>query len=498
MSTARGDRIDVIADVRLTGIERTDPFGGEPVDVHLVGGRIADIAPAGALPRSGAVLDGAGGWVLPGLRDHHVHTVQWALAARRVSLEGAETAAAAAAIMGAAPADPEGRRVGSGFRDALWPDAPDLALLDAATGDIPTYLINADVHSVWLNSAALRREGMASPDGILREEPAFEISRRLNALDPDFADAAVEAALRAAAARGIVGIVDLDMAWNPESWDRRLRRGFDAVRVSFGVYAASLERAIAAGLQTGDALDAAGLVRMGPFKVITDGSLGTRTAACAHHYPGAPHDFGVMTVPPTELLELMRRAAGAGIDCAVHAIGDVANTHALDAFALAGASGTIEHAQLVAHADIPRFARLGVAASVQPAHAVDDRDVAEEYWAEQTSIAYPLRELHDAGANLLFGSDAPVAALDPWATMAAGVFRTQGGREPWRPHQRVDAATALAASTAGGSQTGAALAPGDVADLVVVDRDPLVADEAALRGTAVAATMIASRLTHRA
>lgn len=497
MSVERGASIDVVANVRLTGPGRTDPFGTDLVDVHLVDGVVADIAPAGALPRTGAVIDGAGGWLLPGLWDHHIHTVQWALASRRVVLDGLDSAAQAAAVMGAAAVGDDGRRVGSGYRDALWRDTPTLELLDAATGDVPTYLINSDVHSVWLNTAALRREGMSSDDGILREEPAFEISRRLNALDVDLADAAVIDAMDRAAARGVVGIVDLDMAWNPEAWQRRLARGFDAVRVSFGVYASSLERAIAAGLATGDAIDQRGLVRMGPFKVITDGSLGTRTAACSHHYPGQATDFGVMTVPPDELVQLMRRATGAGIACAVHAIGDVANTHALDAFALTGATGTIEHAQLVAHADIPRFARLGVAASVQPAHAVDDRDMAEEYWAGQTSVAYPMRELADAGANLLFGSDAPVASLDPWSTMAAAVFRTGDDREAWRPHQRVAASVALAASTSGGSATGSAIAPGDVADLVVVDRDPVAATTAAeMRATGVQATLLAGRATH--
>jgi predicted amidohydrolase YtcJ len=497
VTSVPGEHVDVLADVRLTGADRLDPFGDEPVDVHLAGGRILDIAPAGALPRRGAVLSGEGQWVIPGLWDHHVHTVQWALAAQRSDVAGAASAAEAAAAAAAGPVLDDGRRVATGFRDALWPDAPSLELLDAASGEVPTYLINADVHSVWLNSAAFRREGFApAPDGMLREAPAFEISRRLNAVDPAVADAYVRRALAAAAAKGVTGIVDLDMAWNAEAWSRRLDAGFDTTRVSFGVYPALLERAIEEGLETGDALDPDGLVRMGPFKVITDGSLGTRTAACSHPYPGDPRNRGVLTVPPDELRALMERATGAGIACAVHAIGDRANTHALDAFAHTGATGSIEHAQLVAHADIPRFARLGVAASVQPEHAMDDRDLTDTVWAGQTAQPYPLRALADSGANLLFGSDAPVSPLDPWAAMAAAVHRTRGGREPWHPHQGVDAATALAASTAGGSLTGSALQPGSVADLVVCDRDPLRADGVALRATVVSATLLAGRLTH--
>ncbi|MFT4135919.1 amidohydrolase [Microbacterium sp.] len=497
MSLARGERVDVIADARLTGADRIDPFGTAAVDVHLTDGRIADIAPVGALPRRGAVLDAGGSWLIPGLWDHHVHTVQWALEAQRVPLRQAESAAHAAAVMGAAPVLGDGRRVGAGFRDALWPDEPDLATLDETTGEVPTYLINADVHSVWLNSAALRREAMpVEGTGLLREGPAFEISRRLNAVDSALADAAVFAALQDAASRGVVGIVDLDMAWNAEAWNRRLAAGFDTTRISFGVYPPHLDRAIAEGLETGDAIDPAGLVRMGPLKIISDGSLGTRTAACSHAYVGAPHNRGVLTVEPAELIELMTRATGGGLACAVHAIGDVAVTHALDAFGLVAAHGTIEHAQLVAHADLPRFARLGVGASVQPEHALDDRDLSDMEWAAQTARAYPLRALADAGANLLFGSDAPVAPLEPWAAMASAVHRTRDGRTAWHPEETLDAATALAASTEGGSHAGSALEPGMTADLVVCEHDPLTATEQQLRAMRIAATMIAGRLTH--
>src|SRR5690606_35434079 len=133
----------------------------------------------------------------------------------------------AARMSSAAPLS-DGRRIGTGFRDALWQDDPSLQVLDAATGGAPTYLVNADVHSVWLNSAALRREGFSSPDGVLREEDAFEISKRLNAVDPVHGDRAVLAASRAAAARGVTGFVDFDMAWNADAWARRVGAGFSS------------------------------------------------------------------------------------------------------------------------------------------------------------------------------------------------------------------------------------------------------------------------------
>ncbi len=495
---AHGETAQTVTGVRISGPGSELLPDEGPFDVFLQGGRIADIAPAGALRPVGPVLEGGGAWMLPGLWDNHVHVTPWALASERVALGHAASAAEAARIMAAAPAGQDGRRVGTGFRDAFWPDAPTLELLDAATGEVPTYLVNADVHSVWLNSAALRREGMRADDGMLREEPAFEVSRRLNDIDPALVDPLVRRMAQRATARGVVGIVDLAMTWNEEAWQRRVAGGFDVLAVRFGIYPQHLDRAIGLGLRTGDRLRGAAddLVQVGPLKVITDGSLGTRTAACSHPYPEGDH--GMLTVAAAELLDLMTRATGAGIGSAIHAIGDVAVTQALDAFAATGAWGTLEHAQLVAHADLPRFARLDVAASVQPEHALDDRDLTDTIWAAQTALAYPLRSLHDAGTSLRFGSDAPVSALDPWAAMAGAVFRTRDGREPWQATEAVPLEVALAASTAGGSQHPSTIAVGEPADLVLCGADPFAVDERGLRGMEVRATLRAGRILHLA
>ena len=489
-----GAEIVGIRGIRIVGGERDFLPEDEPVDIHIADGVIVDIAPTGALPLRGEVLDAEGAWAVPGLWDHHVHTVQWALSAQRVPLGDVSTAREAAERMSEAEILPDGRRVGSGFRDALWPDAPTREMLDAVTGEIPTYLINADVHSVWLNTAALRREGFEAPaDGVLREADAFEISRRLNAVDPAYADIAVRAAAERAAARGITGLVDFDMAWNAEAWARRAAAGLDVHRVEFAVYPPQLEQAIAAGLRTGELLEGAGgLIRFGSLKVITDGSLGTRTAACSHPYPDDPANTGVLTVAPDELTRLLLRATGAGIGAAVHAIGDRAVTAALDAFAITGAFGTIEHAQLMRHADIARMAHLGLAASVQPQHAIDDRDLVSQYWAGQTAIAYPQESLRAAGVELRLGSDAPVAPLDPWTAIAAAVLRTDDGREPWQPQERLSVDDALAASVR------SELSPGQAADIVVCAENPRRADAATLRAMPVQATLLAGRLTHRA
>lgn len=489
--SAVGTQVDTIRAVRLVGPGSEYLPSDEPVDVHLVGGRVLDIAPTGALHPRGAVLDAEGAYAIPGLWDNHVHTVQWALAAEREPLGEVGSAAEAAARMAGAAPLPDGRRVGSGFRDALWPDAPSLETLDDATGEIPTYLINADVHSVWLNSAALRREGFDASDGVLREEDAFEISRRLNAVDPAHSDRAVVAAAQRAAARGITGLVDFDMAWNADAWRRRLLAGFDTHRVEFAMYPADLERAITEGLRTGDSVtEDTDLVRVGALKIISDGSLGTRTAACSHPYPEDPKNFGVLNVDPAALAELLLRATGAGLAVAVHAIGDRAATSALDAFTHTGATGTIEHAQLVRQTDLARFARLGVIASVQPQHALDDRDLVGNYWGSQTAVGYPLASLKRAGVTLRFGSDAPVAPLDPWHAIAAAVTRTDDAREPWHPEERLTVEEALEASVR------TSLRPGEPADVIICEADPRSASAEMLRRMPVRASLLGGRLTH--
>ncbi|MET4581797.1 putative amidohydrolase YtcJ [Conyzicola nivalis] len=471
---------------------RISGTSGEPVDILPINGVIASVAPAG-----GSTLgrDFGGLWVSPGLWDNHVHFSQWALVRQRLDVSAASSARDTAAMVARAleGASPEPTPfVGYGFRDALWPDAPSVELLDAAAGSRPVVIVSGDLHAVWLNSAALALHGHAGhPTGLLREDAAFEVTHRIGTIADEVLDRWADDAAHAAAGRGVVGIVDLEMDWNLETWSRRIAAGSRSLRVEFGVYAQHLDRAIEAGLRTGDRVN--DLLTVGPFKVLTDGSLNTRTAYCYDEYPGregAEESRGMLTVPPHELLPLLRKAVGAGLTPAVHAIGDHANSLALDAFAELGSGGRIEHAQLLADKDIPRFAALGVTASVQPDHALDDRDVAEHHWAGRTDRAFALRSLLDAGAALALGSDAPVSPLDPWATAAAAVTRTRGGREPWHPEQRISTAEALAASTR------STVAVGQPADLVLTETDPLATDD--LRSVSVAATLLAGGFTFEA
>lgn len=470
----------------------------EPVDILLENGQISRIGASTTVPRAAdggwpeEVIDLEGRPVIPGLWDEHVHATQVALVSRRIDVSQATSAVETAAIVRDNAVGPDPLLIGFGFRDGLWPDLPTSQLLDDAAPGRAVVLVSGDLHCVWLNRAAADRFDVSvDQSGLLREDAAFAVTRGLADLPEALIDSWVGQSARVAAARGVVGIVDLEMGWNDTNWRRRRSTGFDALRVEYGIYPQHLERAIGEGLSTGLPVD--DLLTVGRLKVLIDGSLNTRTAYCDAPYPGTT-DAGVLTVPAEQLEALLRTADSAGFEASIHAIGDRAISIALDVAGRVGATGRIEHAQLVADADIPRFSRLGFAASVQPAHLLDDRDVAEHHWAGRTHRAFPLRALLDAGAHVVLGSDAPVSPLDPWVTIAAAVHRTGDEREAWHPEQRITVEEALTAST----RAGIAPVESAVADLAVLDADPLLVSARGLREMPVAGTLLGGRFTHRA
>ncbi|MDT7580515.1 MAG: hypothetical protein QOK35_1779, partial [Pseudonocardiales bacterium] len=425
----------------VTGVLlRSAVLDGAVADVRIEGGTITAIG-LGLSPVPGAeTVDLDGRVLLPGLWDAHVHFDQWTLARHRLDLAPAGSAAEAVALVAARlrtdPPEAGTALVGHGFRDALWPDAPHRALLDAVTGagGPPVVLVAAALHCGWHNSAAAARYGLADhPTGLVRERDWIPIMTDVRNVPAPLLDRWAAEAGRAAAARGVVGIVDFEAPWQLDAWTDRIAGGADALRVVASVWPEALDGPdgpTARGLRSGDVVPGTGgLLTMGPLKVVTDGSLNTRTACCHDPYAGPAGGRGVLLVPPDELVALLRRAAAHGLDAAVHAIGDRANELVLDAFAETGSAApgtrrTIEHAQLMRAADPARCASLGVVASVQPAHVLDDRDVADRLWAGRTARAFAYRTLLDAGVPLALGSDAPVAPLDPWVTIAAAVHRS--------------------------------------------------------------------------
>jgi predicted amidohydrolase YtcJ len=465
-------------------------------------------------------VDLGGRCVLPGFSDAHVHFPSWSIALREVRLEDAssldETLGRVAEAMGAVET---GRWLrGRGWRSGDWFPAvePTRQALDAVTGDTPTALMARDYHSLWLNSAALTQadgdlqvEGgvveldeQGEPTGVLREESAWQFrDRYLLAPDDEFVDA-MRDGLRIAASRGVAAVHDKD-GWlgAPRLWQRIAEEGGLTLRVWQSLphdFVGQLEEL---GFRSGLGDDR---LRVGYLKVFMDGTLGSQTARLLD-------GSGVEITSREELAEIVRVGARAGWPVAVHAIGDLANREALDAFeetrdewAPLGLRPRIEHAQLLAEEDIPRFRQLGVAASVQFSHAPSDRDIAEQNWAGMTDRAYAYRSLLDTGAVVANGSDAPIEELDPLAGIRAGVLRTLDEREAWHPEQAITVEEAFEATIlappwlARDERSRGKLLPGYLADLVVLDRDPMAIESEELPEVQVVATMVGGRWTHNA
>ncbi|WP_285761058.1 amidohydrolase [Nocardiopsis ansamitocini] len=480
----------LLRDVRLGS-------GGPTVDVRSAGGRVVEVMAPGA-PEDGArVLRCAGGTLLPGLVDAHVHAVQWAGARRKVSLAAADSAQAAVDLLAA---ELERRPVPAGelvqgydFRDGLWPDLLHKDLLERALPGRAVTLFSSDLHTCWLSPAALDLIGRDHPTGVFVEGECMAVTAALPAEPVALRDRWVMEAMEAAAARGVTGVTDFEFADTVEDWTRRLRTAPPTVRVACSIARPLLDAAIGRGLRTGQPVpEGHGVLTVGPLKLFVDGSLNTRTALCHEPYPGADAGSGRLELEPEELVALMERAWAHGVEPAVHAIGDRAATVALDAFAEVGCPGRVEHAQLVRAEDLHRFAALGVVVGVQPAHAPDDRDVAERYWPDRLERAYRYADLLAAGARLEIGSDAPVAPLDPWDGIASAVARTDDERPPWHAEQAIPVGAALAAASEG--RTG--IAVGDRADLMVTALDPAEVAPQDLRELPVVATLLAGRPTH--
>ncbi len=464
---------------------------GPIADIAIADGRIDAIGPDLPVSAESANVDGR--TVLPGLWDAHVHSVQWAAARRRIDVSGARSAVDAAAIL-AKNAPAEGIVFGSGFRDGLWPDLPHKDLLEGALPGRVVAVASNDLHTAWLSPAALNLVGSGNhPTGVVREQECFAVTAALPQATADELDSWVADATVAAAARGVVGVIDFEFADNVVDWRRRIEHGGIAIRVACSIPVARLDEAIERGLRTGDPVAGTdGLATVGPVKIFVDGSLNTRTAYCHDPYPGS-QSYGQLVTAPDQLRVQLTTISRAGLHPAVHAIGDHANDIALTAFEQVGCPGRIEHAQLLERRDLARFARDGLVAGIQPAHQPDDRDVADRHWTGRTGRAFPYADLIAAGATVQIGSDAPVAPLDPWDGIAAAVGRTDDDRPPWHPEQAISVQQALPAAALG--RVG--LAVGEPADLVITDLDPGTADVAALRTMPVYGTMVAGRWTYR-
>ena len=462
------------------------------------------------------VVDLGGRCLLPGFNDAHVHFPTWSLAQRQLRLEGTSSLDEALQRVAEAVRDVEpGRWLrGLGWRSGDWspPVEPTKEALDQVTGDMPAALMARDYHSLWLNSAALARangdleaEGgvvvrdeRGEPTGVLREECAWHF--RDTYIHPSH-DEMVEASrdgVRIANARGVTAVHDKDGWLGALGVFQQLQsEGSLSLRVWESHPKDELDTLLALPLRGPFGND---MLRLGYVKAFMDGTLGSQTARMLD-------GSGVEITSREQLVELIRAGARAGFPLAVHAIGDLANREALDAFEetrddWAGLRPRIEHAQLLAPEDVKRFAQLGVAASVQFSHATSDRDLADRFWGELESEPYAFRSLLDSGAGVANGSDAPIEELDPLAGICAGVLRTIDERPAWRPEQAMTAEQALVATCrtpawlSGDEHRRGKLLPGFYADLVVLDRDPLACEPEELTRIEVIATMLRGTWIH--
>jgi predicted amidohydrolase YtcJ len=457
-------------------------------------------------------VDLGGRCIVPGFNDAHVHFPTWAVARGEVRLEGThsveEVVSHVRDALGSVQAG--GWLRGRGWRSAEWPEQPTKEALDAVAANVPVALLAQDSHSLWLNSAGLarangdlevaggvvERDDRGEPTGVLREESCWRFrDRHIEISAAEYVEA-MRAGLRVAASRGVTAVHDKD------GWIGALRFWQDLddliLRVWQSFPAEQLDQLAELGMRSGFG---SSMLRAGYLKAFMDGTLGSRTARLLD-------GSGVEITSRAELAEIVRRAAAAGWPVAVHAIGDRANREALDAFeetrelwAPLGLRQRIEHAQLLAPEDVGRFAELGVAASVQFSHAPSDRDLADRFWAG-TDGAYAYRSLWESGAVVANGSDAPIEELDPLAGIVAGVLRTLDERPTWHAEQTFGVEEALLATCvtpawlAYDEHRRGKLIPGYLADLVVLDRDPVAIPPDELPEVQVVATMVGGRWTH--
>ncbi|WP_151084047.1 amidohydrolase [Nocardioides cynanchi] len=483
----------VLRNVRVVQLGRGRGWVG-PVDVFVEQGTVREIGHGLDHPAGIEEQDADGRWLIPGLWDHHVHLAQWTARRDRLDLAGSASPEEVVARVADHLARRPGPLVGVGHRLGTWTSEPTVAELDAVAPDVPVVLIAGDAHHGWLNSRALQALGLPDRVGVVAENEWYDAYTRIDAVaEPDVSPQAYRRTLEEAVALGVVGLVDLERGQTAADWEPR----DSPLRVRVATYADGLDAVIDAGLATGAVLPGSpSTVTMGPLKIISDGSLNTRTAWCCEEY--ADGGAGAPNQTSAELTALLERAHAHGLEVATHAIGDRALQEALTAYDATAAAGSIEHAQLVRRDSLPQLARLGLRASVQPAHLLDDRDVTELCWPDRAGRCFAFRWMLDAGVTLALGSDAPVSPLDPWLAVAAAVHRSADERPAWHPEQALTVREALAASVDGQGSVHA----GMPADLVLLDADPLAAADdtaaqaAALRAMPVAATLVGGEVVH--
>lgn len=485
-------------------------------------------------------IDAGKATVIPGLIDAHAHLMGLGYALMRVDLVGTKDKADVIARLREyeKTLSPGAWLLGGGWDQNDWSRNafPTAADLDVAFPDRPVWLERVDGHAGWANSAALRAvekglggktlKGDWQPDGgrILRQgdEPtgifvdgAMQlVNGVIPPPDEAFREQALQRALQATASNGLTGVHDMGTSREDLALFRRFA---DDGRLSLRVDAyadgdkAALQDLCANGLYR----HSGGHLKMQGVKLYMDGALGSRGAALFADYSDEAGNRGLLVTEPKAYEAAVRKAKRCGVQVATHAIGDRGNRLALDTYQhVLGADAKtdhrwrIEHAQIVALDDIPRFAEMGVIASMQPTHATSDMPWAQDrVGKERIAGAYAWRRFLDSGARIALGSDFPVESVDPRLGLyAAATRQDRDGHPPggWLADQKLSAAEAVRGFTADAAYAGkdeketGRLSPGLRADFVILEDDPLAVPVAELDDLKIRSTWIDGKPIYQA
>ena len=491
------------------------------------------------------VIDLKGRLAVPGLSDSHAHFIDGGFQLLSVDLKEARSEEEfVRRIAAKAGTVPPGRWMqGGDWDEEAWPSEklPNRWLIDPVTPHTPVFISRYDGHASLANSLALNLAGVTKdtpdplggvivrdpktgePTGILKDEAQDLVLKVIPRPSESEMEEALRAALKEAARVGLTSVHDITVS--TDSWNGSFTGEISLLRraelegwLTCRIYAitpiAQWKNLADAGISHAMG---SGFLKLGAVKAFADGSLGSRTAWMFKPYDDDPGNSGLpmpLMTPPSKMAELAQKADKAGIQLCTHAIGDRAVSAILDIYERVGGDHPaahrfrVEHAQHVRPEDFDRFGKLGIVASMQPYHAIDDGRWAEKRIGhERARFSYAWRTMLNAGAVLAFGSDWPVAPLDPLSGIYAAVTRaTLDGKNPggWFPEQRLTVEEALRAYTRGSAYAAfeemdeGTISPGKLADVVVLSEDLFRIPPERIKDARVEITIVGGRVVYRA